>query len=46
MNALRPTLLAAALVFTMAGGMAFAQNADKLPRAKVTLVAPADGSPA
>ena len=40
MNALRPTLLAAALMFTMAGGLASAQNADTLPRAKVTLVAP------
>lgn len=40
MNALRPTLLAAALAFTMAAGIAWAQDADKLPHTKVTLVAP------
>ena len=40
MNALRPTLLAAALAFSMAAGTAWAQDADKLPHTKVTLVAP------
>ncbi|MBO9328249.1 nitrite reductase, copper-containing [Achromobacter sp. HZ01] len=40
MNALRPPLLAAALAFTLAATAVFAQDADKLPRAKVTLVAP------
>ncbi|MCH3719267.1 hypothetical protein LZB68_09310, partial [Campylobacter lari] len=40
MNALRPTLLAAALAFSMAAGTAWAQDADKLPHTQVTLVAP------
>ncbi|MGH8816455.1 MAG: copper-containing nitrite reductase, partial [Achromobacter pestifer] len=40
MKALRPTLLAVALALTLTGGLASAQNADQLPRAKVTLVAP------
>ena len=40
MNALRPTVIATALIFTLAGGLAGARNADELPRAKVALVAP------
>lgn len=40
MNALRPTVIATALFFTLAAGLAGAQNADQLPRAKVALVAP------
>ncbi|MFY0479139.1 copper-containing nitrite reductase [Achromobacter marplatensis] len=40
MNALRPTVIATALIFMLAGGLAGARNADELPRAKVALVAP------
>ncbi|KAG1258322.1 hypothetical protein G6F65_015615 [Rhizopus arrhizus] len=40
MNDLGTTVIATALFFTLAAGLAGAQNADQLPRAKVALVAP------